>query len=86
MRVVTCSAQSPHQELHRADRQLRQKIAILCLMEVSAALPPSLPPLVSVCRCDQTFATTTITRTTLTNLLSVHLLYSDSCLQLHQRL
>ncbi|XP_026483505.1 26S proteasome non-ATPase regulatory subunit 13 [Vanessa tameamea] len=28
-------AQSPHQELHRADRQLRQKIAILCLMEMA---------------------------------------------------
>lgn len=33
--IYMCSsAQSPHQELHRADRQLRQKIAILCLMEV----------------------------------------------------
>ncbi|XP_039752395.1 26S proteasome non-ATPase regulatory subunit 13 [Pararge aegeria] len=28
-------AQAPHQELHRADRQLRQKIAILCLMEMA---------------------------------------------------
>ncbi|CAK1546555.1 unnamed protein product [Leptosia nina] len=28
-------AQSPYQELHRADRQLRQKIAILCLMEMA---------------------------------------------------
>ncbi|CAH4034110.1 26S proteasome non-ATPase regulatory subunit 13 [Pieris brassicae] len=28
-------AQAPHQELHHADRQLRQKIAILCLMEMA---------------------------------------------------
>ncbi|CAH2056042.1 unnamed protein product, partial [Iphiclides podalirius] len=28
-------AQAPHPELHKADRQLRQKIAILCLMEMA---------------------------------------------------